>query len=143
MKLVKKACVSFIAEEQASTSDVTPAKAVKKEVELEAVPQKTESALERKERRRREAEARKQLGKKRGPLEKKISTLEKSIAEFEEQETALVAKFGEDLSGKEIQDINIKLDAIATKKEKCETEWEGLSMELEELLEKFGGDSVS
>ena len=114
------------------------------QIEENNEPEKVaESAIDRKIRKRQEADARKQLGKKRAPLEKKIAQLEKSIASCEEEEGTLVAKFNDELSGSDIQGINIALDKIGTEKEKCEGQWEELSMELEELLEEFGAQDVT
>ena len=98
----------------------------------------SESAAERKERKRREAENRKQLSKLKGPLEKKVVALEAKIAELEEVEEGLIAQFDENLAGDKFKEVNDKLMATAHEKEEVELEWEQASTELEELLENYG-----
>ena len=99
----------------------------------------SETAEEKKERKRREAEARQELSRKKGPLEKKIAELEKKIAELEGKEQELVDRFSNDLSGDEFKEVNSLLVETANEKEGLEFEWEQASTELEELLEKYGG----
>lgn len=116
-----------------------PKQVIKEEPKPVAEPVVSETAEEKKERKRREAEARQELSRKKGPFEKKVNELEKKIAELEELEQALVARFSNELSGEEFKEVNNKLMAAAHEKETLEMEWEQASTDLEELLEKYGG----
>ena len=117
-----------------------PAPVAKVEEKKPVETKSSESSEERKERKRREADARKELSRFKGPLEKKVAELEKKIADLEVKEQALIAKFSNDLSGDEFKEVNVALMETANEKEGFELEWEQASTELEELLEKFGGN---